>query len=190
MICPKCGEQIADGTYYCPFCGQKTDETVRQASLEESAGQAAAQTSASPELTYGSDPYGTSPKPETQSSAWPYSTVTKVSYGSGSSEYDISGTYHSDGMNYTNRLNEPEKTNGPAVAGFVLGIVGLTVPFLQIASLFGLIFSAIGLSKTRDGSEKGHGLAIAGLVLSIIAVVMCFATCVACASFIGNLNEW
>jgi hypothetical protein len=57
----------------------------------------------------------------------------------------------------------PTRTNGMAIAGFVLSF---------FCSPLGLIFSAIGLSQTnRDPSQSGRGLAIAGLVISIVSTL-------------------
>jgi hypothetical protein len=53
------------------------------------------------------------------------------------------------------------------VAGFVLALLGLFVPFLGI---LGLIFAAVGWGEAnRRGAPKG--LAIAGVVMGIIAIV-------------------
>lgn len=65
---------------------------------------------------------------------------------------------------YTNQ-NQPtqtNKTNGFAIAGFILAFFG---------GILGLIFSIIGLVKARnEGSPKG--LAIAGIIISIIAFIV------------------
>ena len=58
----------------------------------------------------------------------------------------------------------PQKTNGMAIAGFVLSF---------FCSPLGLIFSIIGMSQTsKDPSQGGRGLAIAGLVISIVSMVL------------------
>lgn len=60
--------------------------------------------------------------------------------------------------------NAPQKTNGMAIAGFVLSF---------FCSPLGLIFSIIGMSQTsKDPSQGGRGLAIAGLVISIVSMVL------------------
>jgi hypothetical protein len=62
-------------------------------------------------------------------------------------------------------------TNGMAVAGLVLSILGLLccgcgAPFATL----GLIFSAVGLSQiNRNPMQQGRGLAIAGIVLALIS---------------------
>lgn len=54
---------------------------------------------------------------------------------------------------------DTNKYNGMAIAGFVLSFF---VPIL------GLIFSSVGMSKTKKIGQKGYGLAVAGLVISIV----------------------
>ena len=60
-----------------------------------------------------------------------------------------------------------KKTNGFAIAGFVLALASCCIDLLGINSILGIVFSAVGLGKTKDGREKGKGLAIAGLILAI-----------------------
>jgi hypothetical protein len=52
-------------------------------------------------------------------------------------------------------------TNGMAIAGFVLGLLGFTV----ISAILGIIFGSIALSRIRMTGQGGRGLAIAGIVL-------------------------
>ena len=62
-------------------------------------------------------------------------------------------------------------SNGFAVAGLVLGIIGLPTCFTGIVPILGLIFSIIGYTQTRsDGNQSGRGVAIAGIVLSSISL--------------------
>jgi len=68
-------------------------------------------------------------------------------------------------MSESDGFNEEEK--GLSIAGFVLGILSLLVPFLgTILGIIGIVLSAIAL-KNKQGIK---GLAIAGLILSIISV--------------------
>lgn len=64
---------------------------------------------------------------------------------------------------YDPNFMAPKKTNGMAIAGFVLSF---------FISPLGIIFSAIGLSQiSKDSRQGGKGLAIAGLILGILGTV-------------------
>ena len=52
---------------------------------------------------------------------------------------------------------QPEASNGMAVAGFVLAF---------LIGLLGLIFSILGLNKSKELNGKGKGLSIAGIIIS------------------------
>jgi hypothetical protein len=52
-------------------------------------------------------------------------------------------------------------TNGLAIAGFVLGLLGL----LGISAILGIVFGSVALSHIRTTGQGGRGLAIAGIVL-------------------------
>lgn len=72
----------------------------------------------------------------------------------------------------------PQRGNGLAVAGFVLGLLGLLGSWIPVVNFFaialaviGVILAAVGLAKSRT-SGSGKGLAIAGLVLGVLAVVL------------------
>lgn len=67
-------------------------------------------------------------------------------------------------------VNQITKTNGMAVAGFVLALLGLLlcwVPVLDwILWVLGVIFSFVGMFRTPKG------FAIAGLIISFIGVII------------------
>lgn len=70
-------------------------------------------------------------------------------------------------------------TSGLAIAGLVLGILGILgafVPLLNLLSLplsiIGLALAIIGFVGIRKGKHTGKGIAIAGIVLGIIAVLV------------------
>jgi hypothetical protein len=74
-----------------------------------------------------------------------------------------------------------QPTNGVAVAGFVVAIVGLVisfVPFLGIVSWVicpvGLVLSIVGMTVATKRAGAGRGMAIAGIILSAIGLVICF----------------
>jgi hypothetical protein len=57
-----------------------------------------------------------------------------------------------------------QPTNGLAIAGFVLSMLGCGFPV-------GLILSAVALGQfNKNPNQKGKGLAIAGLVVSIASI--------------------
>lgn len=67
-------------------------------------------------------------------------------------------------------VNQITKTNGMAVAGFMLALLGLLlcwVPVLDwILWVLGVIFSFVGMFRTPKG------FAIAGLIISFIGVII------------------
>ncbi len=62
--------------------------------------------------------------------------------------------------------------NGYAIAGLVLGLIGFFGGgyLFCIVPLLGVIFSGIGLKKSKE-TGSGHGIAVGGLVVSIISLV-------------------
>jgi|LakMenE01Jun11ns_1017448.scaffolds.fasta_scaffold8823727_1 peptidyl-prolyl cis-trans isomerase B (cyclophilin B) len=59
---------------------------------------------------------------------------------------------------------QPQKTNGMAIAGFVVALV--------CCSPLGIIFSAIGLNQIeKDPAQGGKGLAIAGLIIGVVGLI-------------------
>jgi hypothetical protein len=63
----------------------------------------------------------------------------------------------------------PTKTNGFSLAALILGIIG---PLgLGVGSILAIIFGFIGLSQTKDGTQKGRGMAIAGLICAGLWIV-------------------
>lgn len=70
---------------------------------------------------------------------------------------------------YQNVTVTPSKTNGFAIAGFVLSIISI---FLCCGGLVtgipGLVLSILGLRDISKNNEGGKGLAIAGIIISSI----------------------
>lgn len=73
---------------------------------------------------------------------------------------------------------QPQSSSGLAIAGMVLGIVGIAtsiIPFVNNASFFigivGLILAIVGMVGVSKGKKKGRGFAIAGLVLNILTII-------------------
>jgi len=78
--------------------------------------------------------------------------------------------------NYANlgpddELDEPKKTDGMAIAGFVCGLVSIFFAGI-ILGILGVVFSAISFGNIEKSKyKKGKGLAIAGLVLGLIGAI-------------------
>jgi hypothetical protein len=62
-------------------------------------------------------------------------------------------------------------TNGEAIAGFVLGILGYLPLVGFLCCLLGIYFSSKGLKRAPALDNSGHGLAVAGMVLSIVFLI-------------------
>ena len=59
-----------------------------------------------------------------------------------------------------------EKANGMCKVGFILSLVGIIT--FALTSLFGLIFSIVGLIQASSKKQKGKGLAVAGIIISVV----------------------
>lgn len=66
--------------------------------------------------------------------------------------------------NYQQPTNQPTPTNGFAIAGLLCSII--------VGSILGLIFSIIGLNKSKQMGGSGKGLAIAGIIISALRFVL------------------
>lgn len=65
---------------------------------------------------------------------------------------------------------DAQKTNGMCKVGFILSLVGIVTA--GITSLFGLIFSIVGIIGASKKKEKGKGMAIAGIIISAV-ILLC-----------------
>ena len=70
-----------------------------------------------------------------------------------------------------NNVQPQNKSNGLAVAGFVISLIST---FLCCGSLnvISLILSIVGAVKAKDCNGNGKGLAIAGIIISAIGLVL------------------
>jgi hypothetical protein len=76
------------------------------------------------------------------------------------------------------RVYAPRGSNGLAVAGFVLGLLGFLGSFIPIVNIgaivlavIGLVLAGVGLARSK-AAQAGKGLAIAGLILSVLAIII------------------
>lgn len=76
-------------------------------------------------------------------------------------------------FNANSNVSTSSKTNGFAIAGFVISLVSILC--CGFSSILGLIFSIIGLVNANKGNKEGKGLAIAGIVISSILLVLLIA---------------
>jgi hypothetical protein len=66
----------------------------------------------------------------------------------------------------------PAPMNGKSIAGFVLGILSIVVPYIGfLLGIVAIILSALSLKEIRKRYEQGRGLAIAGLVCGIVGTL-------------------
>jgi type II secretory pathway pseudopilin PulG len=80
-------------------------------------------------------------------------------------------------------FDQPQKTNGLAIASLILGIVTLA----GLGSLLAIVFGFIANSRIdrSDGREKGKGLAIAGIVLGFLGLAFALLVALAIPTFLG-----
>lgn len=90
---------------------------------------------------------------------------------------------------------QPKGSNGLAIAGLVLGLLGLLTcwaPVLNVLSIvlgvIGVVLSGIGLAKSKQ-ANAGKGLSIAGIVLGALAIIFAVLINVALVSSIQDLGE-
>ena len=72
----------------------------------------------------------------------------------------VAGAYPS--MPYQHRPG----TNGKAIAGLVLALLG--VVFCGVPSIAGLILGAVAMRETKRSGQSGHGIALAGTIIGIV----------------------
>lgn len=83
--------------------------------------------------------------------------------------------------------------NGFAIAGFVLGMVGLIFSLIPVIGLvawplviLGVVFGTLGLLRVRRSSAPHASLAVIGVVLSALGLIVCVAWTAGVASFVGR----
>ncbi len=63
------------------------------------------------------------------------------------------------------------KTNGLAIAGFVVSLSSLLINLFGIVGAVGTILSSIGLAKLKKNNEKGFGLALTGIIVGAFSII-------------------
>jgi hypothetical protein len=104
------------------------------------------------------------------------------------------------GWAYPQQQVQPQADNGPAVAGFVLSIVSVSLLFLSAglssvisvgSSIFGIVYSRKGKKKVEKGETAKHaGLAQAGFIVGIVSLCLAvLATLIWTAILIAALTD-
>ncbi len=83
------------------------------------------------------------------------------------------------------------ENNGLAIAGFVLGLVGLLIAFIPFVGFFGALLALVGLvlavvGLVRAGERGNRGLAIAGIVCSALALIISLLYTIVFAGLFGG----
>ena len=94
---------------------------------------------------------------------------TKTANNSSNNKINVNANNNNGNNNYNNGgyNYQPTPTNGMAIAGFVLSLLGCT-------GILGLIFSIIGLAQAPRYNNNGKGLAIAGICISGLSIFAYF----------------
>ena len=101
---------------------------------------------------------------------------------------------------YQQQPAPPQADNGPAVAGFVLSIVSVSLLVLSAGlsslislgcAIFGLVYSRKGKRKVESGeTTKNAGLAQAGFIVGIVSVCLsALATAIWVAVVVAAVND-
>ena len=153
-VCPNCGALNNDGSKFCTSCGGPLP--VAQPAPQPAA-QPAPQASVeipNPQNQYWQQPAQPQAVPVQQPQAVPIVPAQPV--------YAQPIT-----QPVQNKANKP-KSNGLCTAGLVLSIIGWFT--LGLTSIFGFLFSLIGLIVVSKKREPGKGKAIAGLIVSGVLI--------------------
>lgn len=75
---------------------------------------------------------------------------------------------------------EVTSSNGMAIAGFVLSF---------FVSALGLVFSIIGLNKSKELNGKNRGLALAGIIISAVGIGLDFIAVIILLSFLYTIGS-
>ncbi len=78
-----------------------------------------------------------------------------------------------ENQNYYPPPPPPTPMNGKSIAGLVLGVLSIIVPYIGfLLGIVAVILSALSLKEIRIRYEQGRGLAIAGLVCGIVSTLL------------------
>ncbi len=84
-------------------------------------------------------------------------------------------------------MQQGVKYNGLAIAGFVVSLCSLILPYYGIVAIVGLVLSVVGKNQIAVTGEGGRGMAIAGLVIGIVSLAWAVIAMIACQSALNTL---
>lgn len=169
MFCKNCGSPVNDEDMVCKNCGALTDygeKVSRHEAMPPTNGSGVNPDGSLNRETYNAnrndqgvnlnDQFGGAPNQYGQPGGGYYPPYSAQNTNNPSGQ----GGYYYNPQNAQYREQPSESgSNGFAIAGFVCAF---------FFSLLGLIFSIIGLNKSKNLGGSGRGLAIAGIVISIV----------------------
>lgn len=179
MFCKNCGSSVEENDMFCKNCGSLT-EYGEKVSRHEALPPANAASAVNPDgtlkeggLSGGSDVRGVNLNDQfgtgaggyqpPESAQTPNNSYRQSGYQPGQNPSDPQGGYYYSPQNGYQPPQAASGSNGMAIAGFVCSF---------FFPLLGLIFSIIGLNRSKNMFGKGKGLAIAGIVISVVMWIL------------------
>jgi hypothetical protein len=96
---------------------------------------------------------------------------------------------------YPPNYGAPQRSNGLATAGLVVGIIAAVFSFIPVIGVvawglapIALVLSVVGLVKSGR-ARNGRGKSIAGIVLSVVALIMCILYTALFTSTVNNVQQ-
>lgn len=202
MFCKNCGSPVEENDMVCKNCGSLTEygEKVSRheampptdanpavnpdGTLKEnaSASQPAQGINLNDQFGAGAGGYQPPESAQTPNNAYQQSGyqpgMQNGGYQPGQNPPPQGSYYYSPQNGGYQPPQEASGSNGMAIAGFVCSFF---IPLL------GLIFSIIGLNRSKNMYGKGRGLAIAGIVISVVMWVFNF---IVMDSLLDQLNSY
>lgn len=153
MNCINCGKELPEGSAFCEQCGAPQQAEAQQPQYQQP-----------PQPQYQQPQYQ---QPQYQQPLYPYNPA-----------YQQGGQYYVD----PNAMVAQRPMDAISVVGFICSLAtwlfsilsnasGVFAVFTLISLVVGLVFSPIGISRTKI-RFKGRGLAIAGLVISLLYLLL------------------